>query len=102
MKKLTVTALAAMLLLGGSAFAGKQGDFQKAMKAAQEARKMAQSVDGEWRDIGKILKHAQKAAKKGDFETAIKLARVAEFQGKAGYAQAMAEKGVGNPAYLYN
>ncbi len=102
MKKLTLTALASLLLLAGSAFASNQGDFQKAMKAAQEARKMAQSVDGEWRDIGKILKHAKKAAKKGDFKTATELARIAEFQGKTGYAQAMSQKGVGNPAYLYN
>ncbi len=102
MQKLLGCTLAALLLASGAALADAKADFHKALKAAQEARKMAQSVDGEWRDIGKILKHAKKAAKKGHFKKAIGLAHFAEFQGKMGYSQAMSQKGIGNPDYFYN
>ncbi len=102
MKKMLASTLTALLLISGAALADAKSDFQKAMKAAREARHMAQSVDGEWRDIGKILKHAKKAASKGNYEKAIGLARFAEFQGKMGYSQAMSQKGIGNPDYFYN
>ncbi len=75
--------------------------FQQVLAAAKAARKKAASVDGEWRDIGKILKKAEGAAKKGDYEKAIKLAEYARFQGDMGYQQAISQKGIGNPDYFY-
>ena len=95
--------LAALLLISDMTLAGTQpADFNKAMKTAQAARRMAQSVDGEWRDVGKLLKLARKAAKKGNYTKALGLTHLAEFQSKAGYSQAMSQKNAGNADYLYN
>jgi uncharacterized lipoprotein NlpE involved in copper resistance len=77
-----------------------QATFEAAMAAAKAAQKKAASVDGEWRDIGKMLKEAQAEADNGNFEAAIELANEAKFQGVMGYEQAMAQKNVGNPPYL--
>jgi len=55
------------------------------MTEAQEARKKATAVGGKWRDIGKFLKQAEQAAKKGDFAKA-------KQQGELGYKQAMDQK----------
>ncbi len=76
--------------------------YEAVMAEAEAARKKAASVGGEWRDTGKILKSAATAAGKGDYATAIKLAKKAKRQGELGYEQAMAEKGAGNPPYLVN
>ena len=63
-----------------------------AIKAAEAARKKAASVGGEWRDIGKFIKKAKKALKKGDEKTALKLANKARIQGEDGYTQALAQR----------
>ena len=63
-----------------------------AIKAAEAARKKAASVGGEWRDIGKIIKKAKKALKKGDEATALKLANKARIQGEIGYAKILSER----------
>ncbi len=73
---------------------------QDAIAAADQARKKATSVKGEWRDTGKIIKQAEQARKKGDFEKAIKLANKAERQGKYGYEQAMSQQTLKMPSYL--
>jgi len=65
---------------------------EKAIAAAEAARKKAKSVGGEWRDIGKIIKKAKKALKAGDDKKAIKLANKARRQGEIGYAQALKER----------
>jgi nucleoid-associated protein YgaU len=65
---------------------------QSELAAANAARKKAASVGGEWRDIGKILKKAKAALKKGDAATCVKLANKARRQGELGYAQALAER----------
>lgn len=67
-------------------------DYEKARADAGAAVKKAKSVNGEWRDVGKILKKADKAADKGDYAQATKLANKAKAQGELGYAQAMAQK----------
>ncbi|HFE48493.1 MAG TPA: SoxXA-binding protein [Chromatiaceae bacterium] len=74
--------------------------YQQVLAEAKAAKKKAASVDGEWRDIGKILKKAEAAAKKGDYAKATKLAEYAKFQGEMGYKQAISQRGVGNPDYL--
>lgn len=67
---------------------------------AVAARKKAASVGMEWRDIGKFLKTAKKAAGDGDYETAIKLAEKAKKQGELGYQQAMAQSKIWVPSAL--
>ncbi len=73
---------------------------QDAIAAADQARKKAASVKGEWRDTGKIIKQAEQTRKKGDFDKAIKLANKAERQGKYGYEQAMSQQTLKMPSYL--
>jgi hypothetical protein len=73
---------------------------EAAIAAAESARKKAASVDGEWRDTGKMIKKAQAALKAGDSAKAIKLAKKAEKQGKLGYEQAQAQQTLKMPSYL--
>ncbi len=62
--------------------------FNASYEAAEAARKKAASMKYEWRDTGKMLKNAKAAAGKGDYDTAEKLAKKAEMQGKMAVAQA--------------
>ncbi len=73
---------------------------QDAIAAAEQARKKAASVKGEWRDTGKIIKQAEQARKKGEFDKAIILANKAERQGKYGYEQAISQQTFKMPSYL--
>jgi hypothetical protein len=81
---------------GGSSMGGEaNADSAKAAIAAADASlKKAATVDGVWRDAGKILKKAKAAAGKKDYATAIKLANKVKFQGDMGYKQAVAQKDV--------
>ncbi|MDQ7015980.1 MAG: SoxXA-binding protein [Gammaproteobacteria bacterium] len=79
---------------------GDDGALKKAVAEATAAKKKAASVGGEWRDIGKFLKKAKKAAKKGKMKKAMKLAKKAKWQAEAGYKQVMAQKTVELPSYL--
>lgn len=78
----------------------EQMAYEKFHAEAKAAIAKAAKVDGVWRDTGKILKSAEKAAKGGDFKKAQKLAAKAADQGHLGYEQAMGQKNVGNPSYL--
>ncbi len=76
---------------------------QSAIDKAETSRQHAASVDGEWRDTGKIIKKAKAALKEGQFDKAIKLARKAERQGSYGYEQAISQqtqKNLTTPDYL--
>lgn len=75
--------------------------YDQALSAAKASLKEAASYGGEWRDAGKMLKQAEKAAAAGDYAKAIKLANTVKFQGEAGKQQAMEQANVGNPGYLY-
>ena len=79
---------------------GDKAVAQSAIAAAESARKKAASIDGEWRDTGKMIKKAQAALKAGDSAKAIKLAKKAEKQGKLGYEQAQAQQTLKMPSYL--
>jgi hypothetical protein len=68
--------------------------------AAEEARKRAASVGGEWRDTADLIKSAQTLAGAGDFDQAIEAASAAKFQADRGYEQAMAEQGADFPDYV--
>lgn len=106
LKSVMVAGLLAFGLASGQVMAGSHGgkadaaSFDAAYKAAEEARKKAASVGGEWRDIGKFMKKAKAAAEAKDYGKAMKLAKKVKFQAEAGYKQAMSQKGVGNPKYL--
>jgi uncharacterized membrane protein YdfJ with MMPL/SSD domain len=71
-----------------------------AIARADAARKKAASVDGEWRDTGKFIKKAEEAAKAGDYEKAIKLAKKAEDEGMLGYEQQVSQRELKMPSYL--
>jgi len=83
------------------AMSSEQASYDTAVAGAKAEQATAKKMGGEWRDIGKTLGKADKAAKSGDYAKATKLANKAANQGKLGQAQASSEAGVGNPGYLY-
>lgn len=95
--------LATALLAGLPAtpvWSADKAEVEKAISAAEDARKKAASVGGEWRDTGKFIKKAQKLAEEGKLDEALKLAAKAENQGKLGYDQALGQKDATMPAYM--
>ena len=70
--------------------------------AAEEARKKAASVGGEWIAVGDMIKNAQTLAGAGEFDKAIDEANAARFQAERGYEQSMAEKDADFPQYMLN
>lgn len=78
----------------------KAAQAESLIAAAEEARKKAASVGGEWRDTAKMIKNAQTLAGAGEFDEAIKAAAAAKFQAERGYEQAMDEKDAGFPDYM--
>jgi hypothetical protein len=80
----------------------KAAQAESLIAAAEEARKKAASVGGEWRDTADMIKSAQTLAGAGEFDKAIEAAAAAKFQAERGYEQAMAEKGAGFPEYMRN
>ena len=74
---------------------------QKLIDAADAARKEADSVGGEWRDTGKMIKKAKELLEKGDYVAAAKLANEAAKQGHLGYEQAVSQKELKMPSYLH-
>ena len=106
MKKLIVAFGLALLITGCTATtaekpASPQAQYEAALKNAQAAVDKAASVGGEWRDIRwkkskkKYLPSAIKAAEAGDYEKALKLLEIVQFQAEAGYKQAMEQKNAG-------
>lgn len=99
MKKLAITGVL-LIALGGCASSGDNGNSDAAaataaIEAAEASLAKARSVGGEWRDAKKVMiKKAKAAAHKADYETAIKLANQAKFQGDMGYEQAMDQKDI--------
>ena len=85
--------LTASIAIAGAAFSGSAiaGAAEDAIAAAKEAQKQAASVDGEWRDTGKMIKRAEKLLKEGKVSEAEKVAREAEAQGMLGYMQATSQ-----------
>ena len=101
MKIVTIIILSiAIGLISSMALAGDQKAADAAIAAAEKSRKKAASVDGEWRDTGKMIKKAQAAMKEGKFDKAIKIANFAERQGQYGYEQAVSQKTLTMPSYL--
>jgi hypothetical protein len=102
MKKLAFAALIAGLTVAGAAVATDKADAEAAIAAAKAAQKAASEADGEWRDTAQMIKDAEKAMTEGNYGNAVELAKKAEDQGNLGKEQALGQKNVGNPQYLYN
>lgn len=100
-KTLLSAAAAAALAISSGAFAASQADFDAAYSAADAELKKAVSMGNAWRDTGKMLKKAKKAAAEGNFAKAISIARDAQFQAQAAQEQAASQANAGNPGYLY-
>jgi len=101
-KKLALAALIAGLACAGTAAAADKAEADAAIAAEKSAQKAGAEVDGEWRDTGKMIEEAEKAAAEGNFASAVELAKAAEDQGHLGKEQAVSQQNVGNPKYLYN
>lgn len=101
-KKIALAVVIGALSFAGTAVAADKATAEAAIAAAKEAQKAANEVGGEWRDTAKMIKQAEKAAASGNFGEAVKIAEMAEFQGKMGKEQALSEQDAGNPKYLYN
>jgi cell division protein FtsL len=97
--KLIILLVACICLIPIQASANTDVKAKQAIDEAEKSLKKASSVDGEWRDSGKILKAAGDALKSGDYAKAIKLANKANRQGKLGYEQAVAQKELKMPPY---
>lgn len=96
----TDTATKAESAAAAPAASGQPG-YDAALAAAKAEMKKADAVGGSWRDTGKVLEKAEKAAAEGNYGTATKLAEKAKFEAMMGQEQAASQANVGNPAYLY-
>ncbi|MDH5256898.1 MAG: SoxXA-binding protein [Gammaproteobacteria bacterium] len=97
MKKLAVIATA-LMLFGCATTEPKMeqtADYPTLVKQAEASIKKAKSVGSEWRDSEKFLKNAEKAAKAGDMDKAMKLAKKAKAEGELGYKQGESQKNAG-------
>ena len=99
MKKIALLAAVMLTITGCAGLSAPpypdEDSAAAAIGAANDARKKAASVGGEWRDTGKFIKQAKAAAADGDYEKAIKLANKAKTEGELGYAQAISQKDAG-------
>jgi len=111
-KTLIIAAVAASLIaLSGcqtqeakpvaKAKSAAQMSFETTLASANAENKKAKKAGNEWRDTGKIMKKAKKAASKGDYATANKLAKKAKTQAMLAQQQAKEQMHVGNPSYMY-
>ena len=71
------------------------GSAEDAIGAAKAAQKDAKAVGFEWRDMGKMIKKAEEAAKEGKADKAIKLANEVVQQSKEAFKQAEVAKVAG-------
>lgn len=97
-KEIKITKLASVALLASSLIVGcsvgEMGEGSaaiKAISAAKSENSTAKSVGYEWRDTGKMIKAAEKAAISGDTAKAVKLANSAKEQATAAIAQSKSE-----------
>lgn len=97
---MTIVLGLAIVLSSTLTMAANKKTAEAAIAAAETSRKNAASVEGEWRDTGKMIKKAEAAMKEGNFAKAVKLANSAKRQGKYGYEQAVAQKKLKIPSYL--
>jgi len=73
----------------------EQGEFETARQEAAKALKRANEAGHEWKNSGKFLKKADQAAKKGNYEKAMKLVEVARQEGELALHQSKQQAGAG-------
>lgn len=99
MKKFIPFAVAAAFTLGACASGGgsthSAQDAQSAIMAAEHETTRANSLGNAWRDTEKMIKEAQKAAKEGNYDDAVKLANKAKEQSSDAIAQYESQKNAG-------
>lgn len=100
MNKFLTLAAATLIVSGCAASGGSMADADAdgaaaAIAAAEAANKTAIAAGAEWRDTGKMIKHAQEAAKKGEFAAAVKAAKKAQRQAENAVKQADGQKMAG-------
>ena len=97
MKKLLLAASAALFLhaCANNPPATSAEDANAAISMAEQKTQQAREVNYEWRDTGKIIKQAKEALKKGDIDTAIKLANKAANQSNNALRQYAEQKNAG-------
>ncbi|OOZ41795.1 hypothetical protein [Solemya elarraichensis gill symbiont] len=100
MLKTIASALVISVALSGAAFAADKAAADAAIAEAKAALSKAGKKGIAWRDTGKMIKKAEKAAEKGDFDAAVKTAGKAKFQGDMAYEQGMEQMTAGNWSYL--
>ncbi len=79
---------------------GNKAEYEAALAEAKDAQKRAAAAKGEWRDLEKVLKQADEAAKAEDYAKATKLAKKVKAQAELGIEQANSEKNAGHPSIL--
>ncbi len=96
MKKLLLAAAVA-LFLNACAYApaATTDDAKTAISKAVQTTQQSAKVGYEWRNTGKIIKKAKAALKKGDIDTAIKLANKASRQSDNALKQYAEQKNAG-------
>ena len=99
---LLVSGLCGLLVIPGTLLAAEFGkcdqDTYPLHKAvAVAAHEAADTVDGQWwkASMPKPLDEAAKAEKAGDFERACEIIMQVEHEGRAGYVQAINQRGAG-------
>lgn len=94
-KSLIRIALISVLVSGCASYGtanATQEDYNAAVADAKVSLKTAKEAKYEWRDSGKILDEADKAAKAGDFPAATRLANQAKYQGDLALVQSKAQE----------
>lgn len=89
MKKIAIMAMTAALTLAACATGPSMSeqDANNAISAAKSELNKAKNLNYAWRDTGKMIKAAEKAAKEGEYEKAVDLANEAEKQGELAQQQ---------------
>lgn len=89
MKKIAIMAMTAALTLAACATGPSMSeqDANNAISAAKSELNKAKNVNYAWRDTGKMIKAAEKAAKEGEYEKAVDLANEAEKQSELAQQQ---------------
>jgi len=83
-----------------NAWSATKAEAEEAIAAAEQARKQAASVGGEWRDTGKMIEEATGLLDTRQYTKAIGIASKAKRQGELGYEQALSQKDATMPKFM--
>jgi len=83
-----------------SAWSATRAEAEQAITAAEQARKQAATIGGEWRDTGKMIKEATSLLDTREYTKAIGIANKAKRQGELGYEQALSQEKATMPEYM--